>query len=241
MATERLQKILSRAGFGSRRSCEEIIESSRVKINGETAKLGSKADPATDHICVDDTPLVVLHKHTYIKIYKPRGVLSSLRSQGNKPIVRDLIPIHEYIYPVGRLDYDSEGLMILTDDGDLTLRLTHPRYQHEKEYHVLITATPDEEILQLWRNGVKLADGYFTKPISVKIIKNIGSNTWLSVILKEGHKRQIREMGKATNLPISRIIRTRIGTIILGNLEPGMWRELNTQEVSTLRKSVKLD
>jgi 23S rRNA pseudouridine2605 synthase len=241
MAIERLQKILSKAGFGSRRSCEGIIEASRVKINGETAKLGSKADPDEDHICVDDTPLVVLHKHIYIKIYKPRRVLSSLRSQGNKPIVRDLIPIQEYIYPVGRLDYDSEGLMILTDDGDLTLRLTHPRFQHEKEYHVLLTATPDEEVLQLWRNGVKLADGYITKPISVKIIKNNGSNTWLSVILKEGHKRQIREIGKATNLPVSRIIRTRIGPIAIGNLEPGMWRELSKQEISSLRKSVKLE
>jgi 23S rRNA pseudouridine2605 synthase len=131
--------------------------------------------------------------------------------------------------------------MILTDDGDLTLRLTHPRFQHEKEYHVLLTATPNEEVLQLWRNGVKLADGYITKPISVKMIKNNGSNTWLSVILKEGHKRQIREIGKATNLQVSRIIRTRIGPIAIGNLEPGTWRELSKQEISSLRKSVKLE
>jgi 23S rRNA pseudouridine2605 synthase len=240
MAQERLQKILSKAGYGSRRKCETIITGGRVVVNNSAAQIGMKADPQRDNICVDGLPIQFQQDFNYILLYKPRGVISSIKPQDDRPFARDLVPIPGFLYPVGRLDYDSEGLMLLTNDGDLTLRLTHPRYEHEKEYHVLISKYPKEEDLRAWRQGIVLFDGYKTMPVSVSFVKEEGTGVWLSVTLKEGHKRQIREMGKATNLPVSRIIRTRIGNLKIGDLKPGQWRRLSTGEISSLRRSVGL-
>lgn len=232
---ERLQKILARAGFGSRRASENMIEEGRVSINGKLARLGDKADPEQDTIKVDGKILKILEPLQYIVLNKPRGVISSLTSQDTRSTVRSLVPLPGRLYPVGRLDADSEGLILLTNDGDITNRLTHPRYGHEKEYRVLIATEPDNKQLAAWRRGVILEDGYRTLPADVQIASTSKKGTWLKVIMKEGKKRQIREVGSRIGLPVLRIIRTRIGNLHLGNLKPGQWRSLTTREIKLLK------
>ena len=236
---ERVQKILARAGYGSRRSCEELIATQRVRINYTVAGLGDKADPALDKITVDGRPVRAEEKLTYIALYKPRGVITTVSDPDERPAVRNLIPIDGNLFPVGRLDFDSEGLLLMTNDGDLTNKLTHPRYEHEKEYRVLVAIHPDEEQVVKWRRGLVLEDGYKTRPAEVHITSRQGKGTWLKVVLKEGHKRQIREMGKQTGLPVVRIIRVRMGTLQLGNLKPKEWRYLTPQEVTALKTPTK--
>jgi len=233
---ERLQKILAHAGYGSRRSCEEIISAGRVRVNGHPVGLGDKADPAVDKIVVDGRPLKAMEAPVYIALYKPRGVLSTVSDPAERAAVRDLVPVPGTLYPVGRLDFDSEGLILMTNDGELANRLTHPRYEHEKEYRVLVASHPDPEQLATWRRGVVLEDGYRTQPAEVYIEGKYGKGSWLRVILKEGRKRQIREMGARTGLPVVRIVRVRIGTLLLGKLKPREWRALTPQEVEELRK-----
>lgn len=232
---ERLQKILARAGYGSRRSCEELIASGRVRVNGQVATLGMKADPLEDRIDFDGNPIAAGEPLVYIALYKPRGVLSSVKAEDSRQTVRDLVPVPEQIYPVGRLDIDSEGLVLMTNDGDLTNRLTHPRYGHEKEYRVLVARHPDEEQLETWRRGVILEDGYQTSPAKVRLEKFKGKGAWLRVIMREGRKRQIREIGSRLGLPVVKIIRTRISSLQLGSLKPRQWRKLDPKEISTLK------
>ncbi len=232
---ERLQKILARAGYGSRRACEAIIAAGRVQVNGKPVGLGDKADPVRDRITVDGRPLEA-EATVYVMLYKPRGVLSTVRDPGGRQTVRDLIDLPGTLYPVGRLDFDSEGLMLMTNDGELANRLTHPRYEHEKEYRVLVARHPDAEQLNLWRRGMVLADGYHTRPAEVFVESKFGKGAWLRVVLKEGHKRQIREMGRATGLPVVKIIRVRMGSLELGRLKRGQWRYLTEQEVKALKK-----
>lgn len=233
---ERLQKILARAGYGSRRGCEEIISAGRVRVNGKAAGLGDKADPAVDKIVVDGRALKTAEDLVYVALYKPRGVLSTVSDPNERPAVRDLVPLPGTLYPVGRLDFDSEGLILMTNDGDLANRLTHPRYEHEKEYRVLVAVHPDGEQLATWRRGVVLEDGYRTRPAEVYIEARYGKGAWLRVILKEGRKRQIREMGARTGLPVVRIVRIRIGELLLGKLKPKEWRYLTPQEVADLKR-----
>jgi 23S rRNA pseudouridine2605 synthase len=234
---ERLQKILARAGYGSRRAAEKLIETGRVRINNQVAELGSKADPTIDRITVDGRQIAISEPLTYIIIYKPRNVLSTVTTPDARQTVRDLVPVPGHLYPVGRLDFDSEGLILLTNDGELANRLTHPRYGHEKEYRVLVTKQPDENQLEAWRHGVVLEDGYKTQPARVRYESASGKGAWLRVILNEGRKRQIREMGKSTGLPVVRIIRVRIGAIQLGKLQPREWRHLTEKEVADLKAS----
>jgi 23S rRNA pseudouridine2605 synthase len=146
-----------------------------------------------------------------------------------------LIPVTERLYPVGRLDFESEGLVLMTNDGDLAQKLQHPRYEHEKEYKVLVARHPDQEQLSAWRRGVVLEDGFKTHPSNVRVERESGKGMWLRVILKEGHKRQIRDMGTQTGLPVVRIIRIRMGSLHLGTLKPGEWRPLTAQEISLLK------
>ncbi|MEW6717169.1 MAG: pseudouridine synthase [Chloroflexota bacterium] len=232
---ERLQKILARAGYGSRRSCEKLITSGRVKVNAQVASLGMKADPLQDRIEVDNQPIAQAEPLTYIALYKPRGMLSTVQSRDRRPTVRHLLPEEGQLFPVGRLDVDSEGLILMTNDGELANRLTHPRYGHEKEYRVLVARRPDEEQLENWRRGIVLSDGYRTQPADVRVESPQGKGTWLRVTLKEGRKRQIREMGSLTGLPVVRIIRVRIGSLLLGRLKPREWRHLTSQEVTDLK------
>lgn len=232
---ERLQKLLAQAGYGSRRACEVFITEGRVFVNGKKAELGQKADLAVDKVTIDGKALAKKESLTYIALYKPRNVLSASEGQDDRRIVRDLIPVQGHLYPVGRLDYDSEGLILMTNDGDLTNKLTHPRYGHEKEYRVLLSRKPDEEQLSTWRRGVILEDGDKTQPADVKFLSTSGKGAWIRVIMGEGKKRQIREIGKLLGLPVVRIIRLRIGTLKLDNLKPRQWRYLTEDEVADLK------
>jgi 23S rRNA pseudouridine2605 synthase len=229
MKTERLQKILSQAGFGSRRSCEELIVLKRVTVNGAPVELGMKADPEKDNIKIDGK-LIPKKKpgNIYIAFNKKIGVRSDT----------DPVPVEGHLYPVGRLDIDAEGLILLTDDGDLANRLTHPRYGHEKEYQVLVSGRPDQKQLAAWRRGVILEEGIRTLPARVYIQKQNEDTTWLKIIMREGRKRQIKEVGKTIGLPVKRIIRTRLSTLELGSLKPGEWRYLTKDEIRDLSGSV---
>ncbi len=232
---ERLQKLLAQAGYGSRRACEEFISAGRVCVNGEVATLGQKADPAVDRITFDGKALPKAEKLVYIALYKPRNVLSAAEGQDERQTVRDLIPIEGHLYPVGRLDYDSEGLILMTNDGELTNKLTHPRYGHQKEYRVLLARKPDTDQLETWRRGVVLEDGDKTAPADVNFLSTSGKGAWIRVVMGEGRKRQIREIGKLLGLPVVKIIRLRIGTLRLGTLKPREWRYLTEDEVSELK------
>jgi 23S rRNA pseudouridine2605 synthase len=232
---ERVQKILARAGYGSRRGCEDIINAGRVRVSGNVIKLGDKADPSEDKITVVGRRIVGAEDFTYVAVYKPRGGISTVNDPELRTAVRDLVPLEGTLYPVGRLDFDSEGLILMTNDGNLANILTHPRYEHEKEYRVLVATHPDSEQLAKWRRGLVLEDGFKTASADVFVISKYGKGAWLDVILREGHKRQIREMGKVTGLPVVRIIRVRLGELRLGNLKPREWRYLTEQEVSLLK------
>ena len=234
---ERVQKILARTGYGSRRSCEKFISSGRVTVNGKLITLGAKADLQVDDIRIDGRPIANPPENIYIALYKPRGVLSTVHSEkDSRTTVIDIVQIPERVYPVGRLDVDSEGLILLTNDGELTNRLTHPKYEHEKQYRVLIAKHPDKKQLEAWRRGIILSDGYHSAPAIVEVGSTQGRGVWLNIVIHEGRKRQIRETGSLLGLPVVKIIRTRIGSIRLGSLKPRQWRKLSEQEVRDLRK-----
>lgn len=234
---ERLQKILAQAGYGSRRASEDFISAGRVRVNGQIAALGQKADPAIDKITVDGKPIAAAESLTYVALYKPRNVLSTVeRERGDdRQTVRDLVDAPGHLYPVGRLDFESEGLVLMTNDGELTNQLTHPRFGHSKEYKVLLAKRPDQDQLEAWRRGVVLEDGYKAAPADVRFESAQGKGAWVRVTMGEGRKRQIREICKQLGLPIVRILRVRIGALKLGNLKPRQWRYLTTQEVDELK------
>jgi len=235
---QRIQKILARAGVGSRRSCEDLIRQGRVAVNGQLAQIGQKADPERDHITVDGKPVQVGRARTYVALHKPRNVLSDEGDgSGRLPTARELVPLPGHLYPVGRLDLRSEGLLILTDDGDLTHKLTHPRYEHEKEYRALVEGIPSEAVLKKWRRGVFL-DGSRTARAQVSIIRQEKDKTWLKVVLREGRKRQIRRVAAMLGHPVHQLIRVRIGPVHLGDLEAGKWRRLTQREIKQLQALV---
>ncbi len=232
---ERLQKIMAQAGLGSRRTCEEIIAAGRVTVNGQISHLGMKADPERDRIQVDGQSIKASQPLVYIALYKPRGVLSTVTAPDPRPTVRNLVPVPGTLYPVGRLDVDSEGLVLLTNDGELANIITHPRYGHEKEYKVLVAQHPDKEQLATWQRGVVLEDGYKTASARAWVEDLAGKGAWLRVVMREGRKRQIREVGTRLGLPVVRIIRVRIGSLRLGSLKPREWRYLTEAEVVALK------
>jgi 23S rRNA pseudouridine2605 synthase len=235
---ERLQKILAQAGYGSRRACEDFISAGRVRVNGQLAELGQKADPAVDKITVDGKPIAAAESLIYVALYKPRNVLSTVEGErgDDRQTVRELVDAPGHLYPVGRLDFESEGLVLMTNDGDLTNRLTHPKYGHSKEYKVLLARRPDQDQLEAWRHGVILEDGYKTAPAEVRFESAQGKGAWVRVIMGEGRKRQIREICKQVGLPVVRIVRVRIGSLRLGNLKPRQWRYLTAKEVEELKQ-----
>ena len=237
MTAERLQKILAQAGYGSRRACEDFIAAGRVRVNGQLAELGQKADSTIDKITVDGRPVAAAESMIYVALYKPRNVLSTVESErgDDRKTVRDMIELPGHIFPVGRLDYESEGLILMTNDGDLTNRLTHPRYGHQKEYRVLLARRPDREQIEAWGRGVVLEDGYKTQPVDVRYETGQGKGAWVRVIMGEGRKRQIRETCKQLGLPIVRILRIRIGTLRIGSLKPRQWRFLTSDEINELK------
>jgi len=235
MSEDRVQKILSKAGFGSRRGCEIFIEEGRVTVNGEKVKLGAKADPKKDDIRLDGNPIGRPEKKVYIALNKPRNMLSLDAADDPRPSVFDLVHDERHLYPVGRLDFDSEGLVLLTNDGELANRLTHPRYEHDKEYEVRVTKRPDDEQLAIWRRGVVLEDGYRTLPAEVDVKTYTKSGAWLIIKLREGKNRQIRRTGARIGLPVRQIRRVRIGPLELGKLQPGNFRYLKPDEIIELR------
>lgn len=235
---ERLQKILAQAGYGSRRACEDFISAGRVRVNGQIAQLGQKADPGVDKITVDGKPIAAAESLIYVALYKPRNVLSTVEGErgDDRQTVRDLVDAPGHLYPVGRLDFESEGLVLMTNDGELTNRLTHPRFGHTKEYKVLVARRPDPDQIEAWKRGVVLEDGYKTAPAEVRFETSQGKGAWVRVVMGEGRKRQIREICKQLGLPVVRIVRIRIGSLRLGNLRPRQWRYLTAKEVEELRQ-----
>jgi 23S rRNA pseudouridine2605 synthase len=235
MTEERLQKILAQAGLGSRRSCETLIESGRVTVNGVKATLGQKADASIDKISVDGKTIPQAKGFRYICLYKPRFVLCDKNDPVGRKSVFDLVEGGNELSVIGRLDYESEGMVILTNDGALVNQLTHPRYQHEKEYRVLLSTHPDDEQLEIWRRGVVLEDGHRTAPAKVTLESKSGKGAWVRVVLKEGHKRQVREMARVTGLFIVKLMRVRIGSLTINNLKPGEFRILGENDIEKLK------
>ena len=237
---ERVLKIMARAGVGSRRACDGLIRQGRVTVNGVVARLGAKADPEADDIRLDGQPVRRAERLGYVALYKPRGVLSDPDVSGEgRPWLRDLVPLRGRLYPVGRLDADSEGLVLLTNDGDLTHRLTHPRYEHEKTYRVLVEGVPAESALEKWRTGGLRLDGKRIAPAKVKQLGTQAGRTWLRVVMREGRKRQIRRVAERLGHPVARLKRTHIASLALGDLKPGEWRKLSRQEVRDLKRLVE--
>lgn len=240
MTTERLQKILARAGYGSRRACEKIIEEGRVTVDGRIASLGDNADPQTQKIVVDGVTLRYKPPtYTYIMLHKPQGVLSTVRDPHGRRTVLDLVQVPERIYPVGRLDYESEGLLLLTDDGELAQQLTHPRYEHSRVYRALVAGEPTAETLERWRRGIVL-DGRPTRFDKVEVETLGRGETWLRITVHEGRNHLVRRVAAALGHPVLRLIRVEMGPLKLGELAPGRWRRLTVSEVKLLtNKRVK--
>jgi len=234
MTEERIQKLLAQAGLGSRRACEEFISEHRVTVNGKMVELGAKADPIRDVIKVDGKRVQFESKRIYLALNKPIGVVTTNSDEFGRKTVRDLIPIEGHLYPVGRLDADSEGLVLLTNDGDLANALTHPRYEHEKEYRVLVEGEPSASTLKAWRHGV-LLEGQKTAPAKVEVTGGDRGLTWVRVTMHEGRKRQIREVAGMLGHPVKYLQRVRIGPIRLINLKVGEWRHLSASEVKLLQ------
>ncbi len=232
---ERVQKAMARAGLGSRRACEALILAGRVTVNGRTPELGATVDPLRDEIRLDGERLPKAESPVYVALNKPVGVVSTVRAQDGRATVRGLVPLPERLYPVGRLDADSEGLVLLTNDGELANRLTHPKYGHEKEYRVLLNRLPDDAQLAAWRHGVVLEDGARGLPAAVqRETPAADASAWIRVVMREGRKRQIRETARTLGLRVRRLVRVRLGNLRLGELKPGEWRHLTAAEVRHL-------
>lgn len=232
---ERLQKILSQAGVASRREAEKIITAGRVAVNGAVVtELGTKADSERDRITLDGKPVKVQGTMLYILLYKPVGYMTTLKDPEGRPIVTDLLKgIKERVYPVGRLDYNTEGLLLLTNDGAWANQLMHPRHEVEKEYMVRVRGQVAPTQIRKLAEGVELDDGR-TAPAVVKLVKESDSNTWLSITIHEGKYRQVRRMCEAVSLSVVRLKRSRYGVLDLGELKPGEHRLLTPAEAAHL-------
>ncbi len=226
---ERLQKVLARAGIGSRRVCEEMIEDGLVTVDGEVAVLGRRVDIDHDHIEIDGIPVPVRPGLVYYLLNKPAGAISTAADTHGRPTVVDLVPAEPRVFPVGRLDADTEGLLVLTNDGDLTHRLTHPSFGVDKEYLAQVEGTPTRAALRTLREGVELDDG-MTAPAKVSTLEP----SLLRITIHEGRNRQVRRMCEAVGHPVVRLVRTRIGDLTDRTLAPGEWRTLEIAEVRRL-------
>lgn len=234
---ERLQKVLARAGVASRRAAEQLVQAGRVTVNGQVVgTVGAKIDPARDVLVVDGRRVATGGPRVYYLVHKPVGYLSTAHDERGRPTVVDLVRTERRLYPVGRLDADSEGLLLLTDDGALAQRLTHPSYGVEKEYHVLVGGEPAPEALARLRQGIELEEG-LTAPARVRVLARESGWTWLSVVLRQGWKRQVRRMLRAVGHPVERLIRVRIGGLRLGDLPPGRSRRLTAAEAALAERT----
>lgn len=229
---DRLQKVLARAGFGSRRTCDDLIAAGRVEVNGEVAVLGRRVDAEADHIKVDGVDVSIRPGLVYYLLNKPAGMVSTASDPQGRPTVVAAVPDDPQVHPVGRLDTDSEGLLVLTNDGDLTHRLTHPRFGVEKEYLVEVRGTPKPAALRSLREGVTLDDG----PTAPARVSSVGPSG-LRIVIHEGRNRQVRRMCDAVGHPVLRLVRVRIGPLADRALAPGEWRLLTTAEVRSLEEA----
>jgi len=207
-------------------------------VNGETVtRLGTTAEPRNDRILVDGRPLSFPRSRLYILLHKPVGVVCTLKDPEGRQTIRDLIkPVRERVYPVGRLDYDSSGLLLLTNDGELTEHLLHPRYQIPRTYHAKVVGTPSPETLQRLRNGVRLNGGAVTSPAKVEILRTSDRKTWVEITLREGKNREVRRMCEAVGHRVEKLIRVRFGPLGLGDLPSGAYRLLTAREVRALQR-----
>jgi 23S rRNA pseudouridine2605 synthase len=229
---ERLQKVLARAGFGSRRVCEDLIEDGSVTVNGEVAELGRRVDLEHDRVEVDGVPVSIRHGLVHYLLNKPAGVVTTAADTHGRPTVVEYVPAEPRVFPVGRLDADTEGLLLLTNDGDLTHRLTHPSFGVEKEYLAHVEGHPSAGAVRRLRTGVDLDDGP-TAPAKVVGV----SPGVLRITIHEGRNRQVRRMLDAVGHPVVRLVRTRFGPIVDRRLKPGEWRPLTPAEVRALEEA----
>src|ERR1044071_6362922 len=237
---ERLQKLIAAAGIASRRRAEELIEAGEVSVNGEVVReLGTKADPARDHIKVRGrliNPLLESRGKTYVLLNKPRGYLSALADPENRPLVSELVPQSlGRLHPVGRLDFNTEGLLILTNDGALTNYVTSARNHVEKVYEVKVKGVPPEEQVERLRRGIRLEDGVKTAPAQITKTDETKTNAWYEVILREGRNQQIRRMFDAIGHSVIKLRRVRIGPVAAEGILIGQWRHLTPAEVKRLK------
>lgn len=228
----RLQKVLARAGLASRRASEELIAAGRVRVNGQVARLGDRVDPERDLVEVDGAPVALRTGLVHYLLNKPAGVITTADDPWARPTVVGLVPPDPRVFPVGRLDADTEGLLVLTNDGELAHRLTHPSYGVEKEYLAEVEGTPGRGALRRLREGVELDDGP-TAPATVSLV----APNLLRIAIHEGRNRQIRRMCETVGFPVRRLVRTRIGPIAERRLAPGEWRALTPDEVRALARA----
>ncbi len=226
---ERLQKVLARAGIGSRRVCEDLIAGGQVTVNGERAVLGRRVRVSEDIVAVDGVPVPVAPGLVHYLLNKPAGVVTTAEDTHGRPTVTGLVPAEPRVFPVGRLDLDTEGLLVLTNDGELTHRLTHPSFGVAKEYLAEVEGVPSAAALRRLREGVELEDGH-TAPASVAAV---GPGV-VRLVIHEGRNRQVRRMCAAVGHPVLRLVRTRIGPLTDSRLRPGAWRALTGEEVRAL-------
>ena len=240
---ERLQKILASAGIGSRRECEKLIDEGYVTVNGEVVtEQGLKIDPQKMDIKVQGKLLHISPTYQYLVLHKPQGVLTMMKPDPEgRPTLLNLFKRRMKIrlFPVGRLDFNSEGLVLLTNDGEVAYRMTHPKFKLPKTYEVKVHGLPTKKILDILAQGVYLEDGR-TQPAKVRILRTTGKNTWLKFIIHEGKKRQIRRMCEKVRLPVTKLKRVKIGPLTLQGLERGQSRFLTDEEVHRLKQVVKL-
>lgn len=233
---QRLQKLLAQAGLASRREAEKWIESGRVMLNGAVASIGMSADPAIDEIVVDGRPLPRAEQHRYLMLNKPVGYVTTMSDPEGRQTVRELVTaLPERLYPVGRLDLTTEGLLLLTNDGDFAQQLAHPRHQIEKTYLVRVRGKVDYAMLRQLEVGVMLEDG-MTAPARIDGVRSTGSHGWFNLTIREGRNRQVRRMCEAVGFPVSRLKRISYAFLTLGDLPEGQWRELTRDEVARLKK-----
>ena len=225
--------MLARAGLGSRRACEGLIAAGRVRVDGEVAALGRRVDPQLARITLDDVPVVVATDVVHWLLNKPAGYVTTASDPQGRPTVLDLVPDEPRVFPVGRLDRDTEGLIVMTNDGDLAQLLAHPRHGVEKEYLAEVEGTPSPASLRQLRDGVELDDG-ITQPARVNVVQEHGADSALSITIHEGRKRQVRRMCDAVGHHVVRLVRVRIGPVTDRQLRPGSWRALTPSEVRAL-------
>ena len=230
---ERLQKVLARAGYGSRRVCDDLVGQGRVTVNGEQAVPGRRVDAAVDVIAVDGVHVAARDDLVYYLLNKPAGYVSTASDPEGRTTVVELVPEEPRVFPVGRLDYETEGLLVLTNDGDLTQLLTHPRHGVDKTYLAEVEGVPTPGELRALRTGVDLDDG-LTAPATAALVQQHGSGAAIELTIHEGRNRQVRRMCDAIGHPVRRLVRTRIGPLADGNLPPGEWRPLTPGDVRAL-------